>query len=219
MHAPGPAPIERRPRKSAFLAAILGLLCPGLGQFYVGRPGRGAWFLVVVLSTFAAGLWLTDGRGIVWDTSSVWFYAHVLAAGPTALASWLTRDLTLVARIPTWDAGLLYGAVAGLLNVVVLADALGVVDEVNAEADARDAEARERAEEEAALATAAAAAAATPALAAAGDAPAVSEPAGDSPAFAGAAPPPADAVPAAADVATLPQPGSLPEGTRPEGAA
>src|SRR5213075_173001 len=89
--------------------------------------------------------WLTDARGVVWDTSSVWFYAHVLETGPTALASWLTRDLTIVSRIPTWDAGLLYCAVAGLLNVVVLADALGIVDEVNAEADAAEAEERERA--------------------------------------------------------------------------
>ena len=201
MDAPEPAPLDRRPRKSALLAAILGLLCPGLGQFYVGRPGRGAWFLVVVLATFGGGLALTDGRGVVWDTSSVWFYAHVLATGPTALASWLTRDLTLVSRIPTWDVGLLYCAVAGLLNVVVLADALGVVDEVNAEADAREAEARERAAAQAALA---ATAVAVPA-----PSPAAGEPTGD--AFPEVYVPPSPP-PAAGDAPAVPDAEPRPEG-------
>ena len=140
------------------LAAALGWVVPGLGQAYVGRPAKGLFFLAVVLATYAAGLLLSDFRCVNVDREPVWFAAQALAAGPTAVVAWLTRDLEVVRRIATYDAGILYCAVAALLNAVVVADALGTVDEIDREASA--VEEAERAQEVARLAAEAAARAA-----------------------------------------------------------
>ena len=159
----GSAIPRRLPRKSAALAAVLGWILPGLGQMYVGRPGRGFYFLVVVLATYAAGLLLGDFRCVNVDREPIWFAAQSLLAGPTAAIAWLTQDLEIARRIPTYDAGILYCAVAALLNAVVVADALGTVDDLDRDATereeeeraARAAESAARAVEEAARARAA----------------------------------------------------------------
>jgi hypothetical protein len=44
------------------LAAALSWLVPGLGQLYQGRSFKGAIFLVTLLGTFLAGLWLGGGN-------------------------------------------------------------------------------------------------------------------------------------------------------------
>ena len=150
MDVAGSAHPRRLPRKSAALAAVLGWILPGLGQAYVGRPGKGFFFFAVVLATYAAGLLLADFRCVNVDREPVWFAAEALAAGPTAAVAWLTRNLEVVQRIATYDAGILYCAVAALLNAVVVADALGTVDDIDREASA--VEEAERAQEEARLA-------------------------------------------------------------------
>ena len=151
MNDAGSAIPWRAPRKSAALAAVLGWILPGLGQMYVGRPGRGVYFLVVVLATYAAGLILGDFRCVSYEREPIWFLAEALAAGPTAAVAWLTRDAEVTHRIASYDAGLLYCAVASLLNAVVVADALGVVDELDRAATYAEAEARAHRAEAAAL--------------------------------------------------------------------
>ena len=150
MDVAGSAHPRRLPRKSAVLAAVLGWILPGLGQAYVGRVGKGLFFFTVVLATYAAGLLLADFRCVNVDREPVWFAAEALAAGPTAAVAWLTRNLEVVRRIATYDAGILYCAVAALLNAVVVADALGTVDDIDREASA--VEEAERAQEEARIA-------------------------------------------------------------------
>ncbi len=134
-----PPPLRRAlPRKSAGTAALLGWVLPGLGQAYVGRPGKAFFFFVVILGTFAFGLWAADWRAVSEERQPVWFCAQALAAVPTALATWLTRSLEMDRAVPLLDVGLLYTSVAGLLNAVAVADAIGTVQEI---AEAADAEA------------------------------------------------------------------------------
>jgi hypothetical protein len=116
---------------SAFLAALLGWLVPGLGQAYAGRPLRALYFAAVVLATFLAGLLLADFRAVSWQRERVWFVAEAFAALPTALAQVFAGDMDLVRRIPTYEVGQLYCAVASLLNLVVVGDAIGLVDEAH----------------------------------------------------------------------------------------
>jgi hypothetical protein len=61
--APSPAaeppPIQLR---DPYLAAFLAWLIPGAGHFYQRRWGKGGLFMVCILGTFIAGLWMGEGR-------------------------------------------------------------------------------------------------------------------------------------------------------------
>jgi hypothetical protein len=120
----------RAPRASPGLAAFLGWLVPGLGHVSLGRPGKGLYYFVVIGGAYAFGLRLTEGLGVSYERHPVWLAAQAWLAGPTVLAAWLTRDLEVVRRIPLFDVGQLYLAVASLLNLVAIADALGIADAI-----------------------------------------------------------------------------------------
>jgi TM2 domain-containing membrane protein YozV len=117
---------HRLPReRSAAWAGLLGWLVPGFGQVYLGRYGAGFLLLLVIGSTFAGGLALTDFTCVDPRTYQLEFVAQGLIGGPTALALVLTQDVHL-ARMPPWiEVGRLYVVVAGFLNLVALCDALG----------------------------------------------------------------------------------------------
>lgn len=48
--------------KNPVLAAVLSWLVPGLGQWYQGRRLKGLVFMVSLIGTFLAGMWLGDGK-------------------------------------------------------------------------------------------------------------------------------------------------------------
>jgi len=118
------APVTRR---SAFVAAALGWLLPGLGQLYMGRPGKAFLMLVSIGGLFYLGLYLTDFTCVNPNTYSLEFAAHAFLGGPTAAAYYQTRDIVVTQPLPWFEVGRLYAAVAGLLNVVAICDALGEV--------------------------------------------------------------------------------------------
>src|SRR5262245_6115619 len=141
-----------RLRDSASLAALLGWVVPGLGHLWVGRAGKALHYFVVIGAAWALGLWLTDGLGVSYERHPIWLAAEAWLAGPTLAAAWATKDLTPLHRVDTFDVGQLYLAVSSLLNLVAVADAIGIAD--------LRAAARRRAARAAAVAAAAAAAAA-----------------------------------------------------------
>jgi TM2 domain-containing membrane protein YozV len=57
--AAGPPQIELR---DPYLAAFLAWLIPGAGHFYQRRWGKGGLFMVCILGTFVAGLWMGEGK-------------------------------------------------------------------------------------------------------------------------------------------------------------
>jgi TM2 domain-containing membrane protein YozV len=58
------AAAEARPiqLRDPYLAAFLAWLIPGAGHFYQRRWGKGGLFMVCILGTFIAGLWMGEGR-------------------------------------------------------------------------------------------------------------------------------------------------------------
>ncbi len=118
-------------RRSPFVAAVLGWLMPGFAQLYVGRPGKALLMLVAIGSLFYAGLALTGFTCVNPQAYSLEFAAHALLGGPTAAAYHLTQGIELAEPMPWFEAGRLYAAVAGLLNVVAICDALGDVIDHN----------------------------------------------------------------------------------------
>ncbi len=135
-----PAPLPpAMGRRSGFVAAALGWTIPGLGQVYVGRPLKGLLMLVTIGGLFALGLFLTGFTCVDPYSYGLEFVAHMWIGGPTAAAYWLSRDIVLVEAQPYFEVGRLYAAVAGLLNLVAICDALGGVIEHNEAATERNA--------------------------------------------------------------------------------
>ena len=132
-----PPPPRLGPPPSALLVGLVGLLLPGLGHVVAGRPGKGFFYFCLVGLAFTAGLWMTGLVAVQPDRDPLWFAGQALAGLPT-LAVWkATEGLVATERLASFDLGMLYTAVAGLLNVVAIADALGIVDDARAVADLR----------------------------------------------------------------------------------
>jgi len=118
-------------RRSAFVATVLGWLVPGFGQLYVGRPRRALLMLLTIGGLFLGGLALTGFTCVNPRSYALEFVAHALLGGPTAATYYLTRGIELTQPLPWFEVGRLYAAVAGLLNVVAICDALSDVIEHN----------------------------------------------------------------------------------------
>lgn len=124
-----PMPRSRLPvaPRSAFLAIVLGWLLPGLAQVYVGRPGRGLVMGAAICALFAGGLLLSAFTCVNPQTYELEFIAHALIGGPTALVLQLGPFAAGGDPLALLDVGRLYCAVAGLLNLVAICDAVGEV--------------------------------------------------------------------------------------------
>jgi TM2 domain-containing membrane protein YozV len=129
--SPAVSSLEPGRRRDPVLAVLLGWLIPGFGHVYVGRPLKGLLYLVIVGAVFGGGLLLSQGLCVTPEREPVWFVGQAFAGIPAGLAAWMTRDLRPLERLATFDVGLLYTTVGGLLNLVAISDVLGIVDHRN----------------------------------------------------------------------------------------
>lgn len=134
-----------------FQAAALGLVFPGLGQLALGHARRGLLAMAAVVGLFLGGLLIGGVDCVDRREDRLWFYLQA-CTGPIAFAADWVNDAYLrsgaVGRLmPTPPAeltqrgpnprvssfkgisysseiGTLYCALAGLLNIVVVLDAL-----------------------------------------------------------------------------------------------
>jgi len=104
------------------LGLLLGWLVPGLGHFLFGRRDKAVLFFVLIMTAFGVGLVLGDFRDVSSSRFPLYLLAQVWNGGPTIIAMLMTSGLRIEQDIVHLDVGLLYTAVAGLLNVVVLVD-------------------------------------------------------------------------------------------------
>ncbi|MBI3722897.1 hypothetical protein HY251_02915 [bacterium] len=130
------------------LAAFLGFLVPGLGHVYLGRTLKGAVAFVFLVGLYAAGILVSQGECVSLDKQNghpYAFFAQVGAGLPTGLALLHSHSYEVkralgmeaerpsepnvespdyVGRLPKLDEGLLYTMIAGLLNLLLIHDAL-----------------------------------------------------------------------------------------------
>lgn len=124
------------------LAAVLAWLIPGTGHLYAGHPIKGLVSLVLVLGMFLAGLWVSRCEAVSLDGELGHPYAFLGQVGvglPTGVALAYThgklpwkpdradedfQSAAYVARLPQIDTGLLLTMIAGLLNLLLIHDAL-----------------------------------------------------------------------------------------------
>lgn len=137
-----PIDVMRARGKHPELAALLAWLIPGAGHIYAGYPKKGVASLVLVLGTFLAGLWVSRCEAVSLERDMGHPYAFIAQVGvglPTGVAlAYSHGDLpwkpdreegyfgtaAYVARLPDIDTGLLLTMVAGLLNLLLIHDAL-----------------------------------------------------------------------------------------------
>ncbi len=123
------------------LAGLLSWLIPGAGHIFIGQRTRGLILLVTIAVTF----WVGIGIGGVYDTvypqkRFPWFMAQICTGGHGLLAyAWgeslrpppPLRGTPIPFRNPSFtsvDAAVVYTGIAGLLNLLVILDAIGRAD-------------------------------------------------------------------------------------------
>lgn len=125
------------------IAGLLGWIVPGLGHLFIGDRKRGLVFLVAITATFWSGVAIGSVQGTVAPHSrKLWFMAQ-LGTGGNALAAYGLHVAVnpSSAKSPkpefagNWlsaEVGVHYTGVAGLLNILVILDAIARADRTGA---------------------------------------------------------------------------------------
>jgi hypothetical protein len=115
----------RKVRLDPVSVSVLTLVLPGLGHLAMGRVAKGLLFGVLIIGTFFAG-WVIGDRQVVFFGQGRWHVFVQLGTGAIAFVTALGRPAAdpglLVHYRP--EIGTLYTMVAGLLNVLVIMDAI-----------------------------------------------------------------------------------------------
>ena len=114
--------MEAARRPSPFVPLLLAWLVPGAGHFAIGRKWPGIFFALAILPLFGVGLVLAGFENVSVARHQFLFILQVLAGLPAIAAEFLTRGSTLTEPLTDRTAGDLYTCVAGLLNLVAMAD-------------------------------------------------------------------------------------------------
>lgn len=117
-----------RDGKSPLLAVVLAWILPGAGHGYLRRPFRAAAFFILVMIAFVAG-WRMDGA-LPWTFSGSWM--RVAATGVVVVSGAPALWLPLVSghegdpASPSYEYGSAFLLTAGLMNVLLILDALAI---------------------------------------------------------------------------------------------
>ena len=128
MADPKPPSLFRGP-----LVGLLAWLIPGLGHLFLGLKRRGLVFLLTIAATFWTGVAIGGVRATV-DPSerTLWFTAQ-LCSGANAFVAYALHRAVAGSDAPpgpylSSEVGVHYTGVAGLLNILVILDAVARAD-------------------------------------------------------------------------------------------
>jgi len=151
--ATNPAAVVYAPRNALLTGPIAGFLAwlvPGLGHIYLGHRVRGYVCLVTITVTFWTGVAIGGVQATVDPHErTLWFMAQLCTGGNTLAAYGLHRVVEPqlaagqrpAAALAHWlssEVGVHYTGVAGLLNLLVILDALGRADAPSPKRSRRD---------------------------------------------------------------------------------
>lgn len=112
------------------LAGFLSWLVPGLGHMFLGQKGRGLILLATITATFWAGVAIGGVRNTVDPRGErkLWFAAQVCTGG-NALSALALRNAVAGSNQPrgtylSSEVGVHFTGVAGLLNILIILDAI-----------------------------------------------------------------------------------------------
>ncbi len=102
---------------------FLAWLVPGAGHLKIGKLWPGVFVFAAVLPLYVGGMALAGFENVSWERHPIWFYAvHVFGGALTAAAAGLTRHVQLAEKFPDQNVGVLFTAVACLLNLIAVSD-------------------------------------------------------------------------------------------------
>jgi Family of unknown function (DUF6677) len=130
-------------RLSPATAVLLTWLVPGLGHWALGRRLRGALVFVLLVGLFALGVALAHGSNLDRERHFYYWGGQLLLGLPAIAAELVHGHAPVTGDVAYADAGLVFGCVAGLLNVLAMIDAFACAEapEAGEEAGAPSAEA------------------------------------------------------------------------------
>lgn len=99
-----------------------GWLIPGAGHWLQGRTRRAVLVAITLLGVFAIGTFLAEGTNLSREHHFYYWSGQALVGLPAFLAEALRGHPDLASVPSMLDAGLFFGALAGLLNGLVLID-------------------------------------------------------------------------------------------------
>lgn len=114
------------PRPEAALpACVLGMLLPGAGHLYLGRRGKGIFFLAAIGALFLLGLAMDARLQIYLGLDDPLAFLRSLAQMAIGLPYFLARTLGVEGRVTAamHEYGNTFTEVGGLLNILVVLDA------------------------------------------------------------------------------------------------
>jgi hypothetical protein len=119
-----PAP---RDSSRTVTAGILAWVWPGLGHLFLGRRGKGLVLMGAILALFALGVGM-DSRlqvhlGLEDPLALLFGFAQMATGAPYVVARLLGYEAGQITS-PSHEYGNTFTAVAGLLNILVVLDAL-----------------------------------------------------------------------------------------------
>jgi hypothetical protein len=110
--------------------ALIGLAAwalPGLGHWLLGQRSRAIVLFVTIMLTYWTGVAIGGVRYTVELPTNVLWFAGELGAGPQVVALYLATMHQELPPVP-WpdsDIAIIYAGIAGLLNMLVILDAIG----------------------------------------------------------------------------------------------
>jgi hypothetical protein len=104
------------------LAMMLAWLVPGLGHVFQGRRVRGAMVFLALVGLFLLGTYLAEGSNLSRERHFYYWSGQFLIGLPGILSELAFGDMRVTSHIPYVDTGLVFGCVAGLLNVLAMID-------------------------------------------------------------------------------------------------
>jgi hypothetical protein len=132
-------PKDVMPRSFAPASQMLaGWLVPGLGHWMQGRRRRALIVFVMLVGLFVLGTVLAEGSNLDRERHFYYWSGQFMAGAPVMLLEALHGHARLTHDIAYADVGLVFGCLAGLLNILCLLDvqAFGlkrVLEEVRSE--------------------------------------------------------------------------------------
>ena len=123
--APQPAAKQASPRHPALLV-LCGWLVPGLGHALQGRIRRAGIVFALLIGLFVLGTALCDGANLSRERHFYYWAGQFLLGLPAILTELASGHPPLTSQPAFADVGLLFGCMAGLLNVLALLDVAGV---------------------------------------------------------------------------------------------
>lgn len=122
--------VRATPRAAAAPARdlLFAWLVPGLGHWMQGRRLRGAIVFGLLVGLFVLGTWLAEGSNLSRERHFYFWAGQFLIGAPSLVAEALFGAMRVRREIPYVDCGLVFGCVAGLLNVLAMIDVFGYAE-------------------------------------------------------------------------------------------